>query len=224
MITKKIKLCLVDDDKLIVDLLGDYLNSILEFNVITTYYSGNSFLSHLNNSNLPDILLLDLQMKNGKGQDVVAEIVKQGLDIKLIVLSSFYRPNYLGFMFQLGVHAFIPKEIEKNKLVHVIKNVYKSGHYFDQDQMNILRKQISSKSSEIKINNKNKLTPREIDVLKLVCHQFTAQEIADKLFISKNTVDTHKANLLSKTGAKNIAGLIIFASQNRLINIDELMI
>ncbi|GLB48570.1 response regulator [Neptunitalea lumnitzerae] len=217
----KINVTLVDDHQLVTDLLKDYLNKTPEIKVTNAFYNGNDFLDHLNEHTAPDILVLDLKMQNGNGKKVIAIITQKFPEIKIIVLTSFYQPNYLGFMFQLGVHAFLPKELPKENLVTIIKEVKQKGFYFDNEQMLTLRKQISKKTPELVTDTKEILTEREMDVLKLLCLQMTAQEIADKLFISKKTVETHKANLILKTGTKNTAGLVIFAAKNKLIDLDE---
>ncbi|SHJ62622.1 response regulator transcription factor [Aquimarina spongiae] len=219
-----IKIALVEDDKLVANLLKDYLDSIDGFSVISVSYSGNSFLDTLDTENLPDIVLTDLRMKDGTGKDVVDELTKQHIGIKTIVISSHYQPNYIGYMFKSGANAFIPKEIDKKELVKVIRNVNANGHHLDIEQMETMRKQIASNTPVIPTNNIAELTPREIDVLKLLCYQLTAKEIGEKLFVSRKTVETHKSNLLSKTGAKNIAGLIIFAAQNKIIELDKIIL
>ena len=219
-----IRLTIVENDKLIANLLKDFLNQVPNFEVIDLFYNGTSFLENLDSSKLPDILLLDLKMPNVSGIDVVEALKRQGVDTKIIVISSFYDPNYLGFIFKLGVSAFIPKEIDKDALIQIIQAVYSEGYYFDQNQMKVLQGQMNTKVSNMPLDPKDALTSREIEVLKLLCHQLTAKEIGEKLFISKKTVETHKSNLLTKTGAKNLAGLIIFATQNGFIDPDEILL
>ncbi len=219
-----IKIALVEDDKLVASLLKDYLNNIDGFLVISVFHSGNSFIDSLKSDEIPDIVLSDLRMKDGSGKDVLNTLTKEYPDIKSIIISSHYQPNYLGYMFKSGANAFIPKEIDKKDLVKVIQNVARNGHHLDADQIAVLRKQIASNTPSVPTNSLDELTPRELDVLKLLCHQLTAKEIGEKLFVSKKTVETHKSNLLSKTGAKNIAGLIIFAAQNKLIELDKIVL
>ncbi len=218
--SKIIGVTLVDDDSLIVGLLADFLATIPGIEVLAVYNSGNSFLMDLSTSNVPNILLLDLKMQDGSGIEVLDAIARDFSGIKTIVLSSHYQPNYLGHMFRLGANAFLPKEIGKEELVNIIHEVSRRGHYFDSDQIEVLRTQTSDRISSFRIDHSDVLSKREIDVLRLLCHQMSAQEIGDKLFISKRTVETHKSSLLSKTGAKNVAGLIIFAAQNKLVDLE----
>ncbi|MFY0603165.1 MAG: response regulator transcription factor [Flavobacteriaceae bacterium] len=218
----KISIAITENNKLIANLLKDYLNKIEDFSVINLSYSGNSFLNFIDTGDIPDVLILDLRMEDGDGKHVINSLIERNIETNIIVLSSYYNPNYLGYMFKIGISAFIPKEISQENLIEIIRTVYRTGYYFDNEQILVLRKQIHSKNSDIPTKEKDLLTSRELDVLKLLCQQLTAKAIADKLFISKKTVETHKSNLLSKTGAKNIAGLVIFASQNNLIDLNEI--
>jgi len=220
----KITLTIIENDKLIANLLDEFLNGVPDFKVDHVFYDGESFLENLDSYEPSSILIIDLKMPNVSGVDIIEKLKNQGIDMKIIVLSSYYNPNHLGFVFKLGVSAFLPKEIDKDELIRIIQKVYTEGHYFDQHQMKVLRDQITSKTNSIPLDSKDSLTQREIDVLRLVCQQLTSKEIGEKLYISKKTVETHKSNLLSKTGARNIAGLIIYATQNGLIDPDEILL
>ncbi|AUP77373.1 response regulator transcription factor [Flavivirga eckloniae] len=220
-----IRLGIVDDDLLIVQLLSDFLRQSNNIEVALTALSGNDFLEKLSSSeNTLDIVLLDLRMKNGTGLEVLNELLKQPKRIKIIVLSTFYKSSFLGQMLKLGVDAFLPKEIDLKKLIHIIKTVHHKGHYFSQEQIDIMRTQISPKTPKLHIQQKDQLTEREIEVLQLICSQLTSKEIAEKLFVATKTVENHKSNLFLKTGVKNTAGLIIYAIQNKITNPDELII
>lgn len=221
-----IRIGIVDDDRLIVQLMTKFLENEGAYKVVLTALSGNQLLELLESDEqeLPDVILLDLRMKDGSGLDVLKKLQQTENSYKVIVLSTFYKPSFLGQMLKLGVSAFLPKEVGQQKLLHVIQEVYVRGHSFGSDQIEMLRSQISPKSPEYHLSQKDDITKRELEVLQLCCQQFTNQEIADQLFISIKTVETHKGNLLSKTGAKNIAGLIIYAIQNDLIDPNECVI
>lgn len=221
-----ISVFLIDDHRLITDLLKDYLNETSQITVSNVFYDGESFLSYLNQKDitLPNVIILDLKMKEIQGEYIIRELTTNYSQIKIIVLSAYYQPDYLGFMFKIGAHAFLPKEIPKDALVSIIKEVHTKGYFFDNNQIQVLRNDISTNIKKLQIDQKDQLSEREVEVLKLLCEQMTANEIGLKLFISKKTVETHKANLLLKTGAKNIAGLIIFASQNNLVNLNKIKI
>ncbi len=218
----KIKIGIVDDDLLFVQLLKNYIDNNGNYQVALTSTGGYQFLTEDTGS--LDILILDLRMTNGDGLEVMSELAKRGTETKIIVLSSFYRRSFMGQMLKMGAHAFLPKEIELEELLAVIKTVHHTGHYFSNDQIDVMRSQLSNKLPEFHAFSKNELTDREIDVLRLVCQQLSTKEIADSLFISPKTVETHKTNLMIKTGVKNMAGLVIYAVQNQVIDPHEIVL
>ena len=219
----KIKTGIVDDDLLFVQLLENYINNSENFEVILTSTSGHHFLSEAD-ADLPDILLLDLRMANGDGLEVMSALSQKDAETKIIVLSSFYRRSFMGQMLKMGAHAFLPKEIELEELLNAMNAVYHNGHYFSNEQVDVLRNQLSNKLPEFHSFSKDALTEREIDVLRLVCQQLSTKEIADALFISPKTVETHKTNLMVKTCVKNMAGLVIYAVQNNIIDANEIVL
>ena len=218
-------LAIVDDNKLLVELLSDYFSKQLQIEVVIRAHSGNEFLDRLTNATaLPNCVVLDLKMNDGGGIDILPELIANYPSIKIIALTSYYKPSLIGFMFKSGAHALVPKEIEKEDLLAIVKKVHTEGLYFTDEQTKLLRNQMSNNLPEPSLQTKDTLTTRELEVLKLLCKQFTAKEIAEHLFLSPKTIETHKSNLLSKTGAKNTAGLIIFALQNKIIDTNELVI
>lgn len=219
----KIKIGIVDDDLLFVQLLKKYIESCDDYQVVLTSTGGYHFLSEQETIAL-DVLILDLRMANGDGMDVMSALLQRKKDTKIVVLSSFYRRSFMGQMLKMGAHAFLSKEIELEELLKVISTVYYTGHYFSDDQLDVMRTQLSNKLPEFHAFSKNELTEREIDVLRLVCQQLSTKEIADSLFISPKTVETHKTNLMIKTGVKNMAGLVIYAVQNKVIDASEIVL
>ena len=220
---ENIKIAITDDDALIVSLLQGYLHSCEGMEVLFTANSGKAFLSLLAEASiLPDVLVLDLKMDGMDGIEVTNHLKADHPEIKVIVVSSHYQGSFMGFMLKTGVSAFLPKGISPIDLVDVIRTVHRQGFYFKEDQLDAVRQQISSKSPKPALEHDDSLSDREIEVLRLICHQKTAKEMADELFLTARTIDGHKANLFAKTGAKNIAGLVIYAIQHGYIKVDEL--
>ncbi|MCT4639256.1 MAG: response regulator transcription factor [Bacteroidales bacterium] len=221
----QINISLVDDEALVNMLLSKYLNTQDSINVISVSNDGSEFIDLLKKSeSLPDIVLLDLRMKVVNGIETIEYIKQYHPDIKIISLSSHYKESNLGYMVKTGVNAFLPKEISPEKLVEVIKEVYTKGFYFSIEQLDILRKQISKTVQAPVLSSVDSISDRELDVLKLICKQYTNSEIGEKLFISTRTVEGHRNNLYLKTGTKNIAGLIIYAVKNKLVDLEDCMI
>jgi len=122
-------------------------------------------------------------------------------------------------MIDVGASAYLVKNSAPEKVLHTIKQVYYNGFYYDKTVMNVLNERSASKRGiESKtVFDDEFLTPRERDVLELICRQYKTSEIGEALFISPRTVEVHRKNLLEKTNSKNIAGLVIFAINNSLV-------
>jgi DNA-binding NarL/FixJ family response regulator len=218
-----IDIVITDDDALIVSLLEAYLQNCAGMNVLFTAYNGSELFSQLIASPVkPHIILLDLRMDGMDGVEITTHLKNIHPEIKIIVITSHYQKAFMGFMLKTGVSAFLPKGISPAHLVDVIKTVYKQGYYFEGDQMDVLREQITSKSPKPVLDEEEVLSEREVAVLKLICQQKTAKEIGELLFITQRTAEGHKNNLFAKTGAKNIAGLVIYAIQHNIIKVEDL--
>lgn len=214
-----IHLALVDDDELVLQLLTDYFISEHGFVIDISETSGNSFITAFNKlPKKPAIILLDLRMENGDGFSVIRSLKEKGEAVKIIVLSSYAKPDFIGQMLKLGVNAFVPKQIDKKELAGIIKEVHEKGSYFSPEQIEVLRNQITPKSPQLTFNPKDQLTTREIEVLELICQQLTTAEIGDRLFISAKAVENRKSHLMEKLNVKNTAGLIISAVKYDLID------
>ena len=220
---EKINISLVDDEELILSLLSDFFDQRKEINLCCTARSGEEFLELLPSLDpLPDVIVLDLKMKKVSGLEVLEFLTKHYDGIKVIVMSSFYKKSFMGFMLKTGVSAFLPKNNSAVDLLRIIKEVKKNNLYFLEEQVQSIRDQVSSRVPKLSLIKKNKLTTREIEVLKLVCMQKTAKEIAKELFLTHRTVEGHKNNLFAKTSAKNNVGLVIYAIQNEYVKIEEI--
>lgn len=220
---ENIAIAITDDDALIVSLLHGYLQGIDGLDVVLTANSGEELLTGLRTTKIqPQIVLLDLKMSGMDGIEATHQLKDNYPDIKVIVISSHYQKLFMGFMIKTGVAAFLPKGISPVELVDIIRVVHRQGYYFKDDQIAVLREQIPVKVPKPMLQDDELLSEREVDVLKLICRQKTAKEIGELLFITQRTAEGHKNNLFAKTGAKNIAGLVIYAIQQGIIRVDEL--
>ena len=217
--SKIIKIALVDDEALFVEGLSLLFSNVAHINVTTTANSGLEFLGFLADNletDLPDIALVDIQMKPMDGFQLVEALKDKYPDLKIIILSSHYKSNVLGHMIKLGVSAFIPKNANKELLVTAIESVNNSGVYFTQTDQEMLVKFMNSKSKKLTLSLNEELSKREIEVVKLICCEHTNHEIADQLFLSKRTIESHRQRILEKVGAKNTVGLVVYAIANKI--------
>lgn len=221
---EKIKLAILDDDYLIVTLLKSFFNQNNAVKVVFDATDGYQLYKYIDQDDVEsiDILLLDLKMKTVDGLEVLKQVKVKKPELKVIVISSHYQDNSIGFMVKEGVAAFLPKGISPFELIDIIKQVYTTGFYFNKNQIDILREQISAKVPKPLPETDEFLTDREKEIIKLLCQQKTAKEIGEVLFITQRTVEGHKNNLFSKIGVRNVAGLIVYALQKHIVTLEEL--
>jgi len=220
----KIKITLIDDEPLFIEGLTLLFKNVKNIVITKTATNGYELLDDLENTsefNFPDIILVDIQMKPLDGFDLVEMLKKKYSNIKIIILSSHYKTNVVGHMIKLGVSAFIPKNANKKLLITAIESVYEHGIYFSKSDQEMLIHFMGSNSKRSIFKNDEELSNREIEVLKLICNEYTSQEIADKLFISKRTVEGHRQKVIDKIGAKNTVGLVIYAIANKLHSLSK---
>lgn len=166
---------------------------------------------------LPDIILLDIQMPVMDGIEALKRIKKRYPAQKVIILTMEDDEQFIMYMISAGVNGYLLKDAEPDELESAMQKVMVNDFYFPHRMAEQL-----VKSAGQKIFIKHKLpdfTEREMEVLELICQEFTAPEIAEKLNISPRTVEGHRKNLLEKSETKNIAGVVVFALKNRLVYI-----
>lgn len=220
---KELLVAITDDDNLIADLLRDYLSKSYNLKVLFTASNGKDLIAKLNSAAvLPDVLLLDLKMPEMNGIETTEYLKVNFPSIKIIIISSHYQRGFLNFIFKTGASAFVPKGISPVLLKDIISTVYHKGVYFMEDQVDIIREHVADTSPKPILDDEPQLSEREIEILKHICMQKTAKEIGELLFITSRTVEGHKNNLFVKTGAKNIAGLVVYAIQHKIINVESI--
>ncbi len=212
----KIKIILVDDHALFRNGLRILLNTIPNIEVIGESGNGKQFLELLE-LKIPDIVLMDINMPVMDGIEATQLATEKYPNLRIIALSMFGEEDYYYKMINAGVKGFLLKNSEINEVVEAINQVMQGASFFSQELLyNVIKNFNPHKEVEAELTN---LSKREVQVLEEICKGLSNQEIADSLFISKRTVDKHRANLLSKTNSKNTANLIMFAIKNKLIAI-----
>lgn len=210
----KLKISLVDDHALFRNGLKMLLNADKNLEVVSEAGNGKVFIESLANV-VPDIVLMDISMPIMDGVEATEIAVEKFPEMKIIALSMFGEEDYYYKMINAGVKGFLLKNSEINEVIEAIEQVAQGRSFFSQELLYNVIKNFKPKK-EPKIESAN-LSKREMQVLEEICKGLSNQEIADNLFISKRTVDKHRANLLSKTNSKNTANLIMYAIKNKLI-------
>ncbi|GAB4040407.1 response regulator [Spirosoma jeollabukense] len=174
---------------------------------------------------LPDVVLLDLSMPEMNGVETTKLIHRDYPGVKIIILSVYGEDRFVTHLMDLGVNAYLFKNVEPQEVERAIRAVVEMDFYFNEAFLNALKNRMLVKKPRRLLTDDlpATLTSREIEVLSLICKQLTAPEIADRLSLSIRTVDGHRANLLEKTNARNTAGLVLFAIKNRLIDPADLL-
>ncbi len=217
---EKIKLVLVDDEQLILEGIKMLLSMQKNISVDYMATSGAEILAHLETigkNDFPDIAMIDVQMQPMDGFELVEILKKNYPDLKIIILSSHYKSSVLGYMVKLGVSAFLPKNSDKKTFIEAIEMVDQNGMYFTKEDHEMLLSYMNTPARKKSLfDNEETLSNREIDVVKLICQEKTNQEIADILFLSPRTVESHRQRILDKIGAKNTVGIVIYAVINSI--------
>ena len=212
---KKIQIIIADDHQLFRNGLKILLSSFPEFEVAGEASNGEDFLKLLKTTPA-DIALMDINMPEMDGIEATRRGLKICPSISIIALSMYGEEEYYYKMVDSGAKGFLLKDSDISEVREAILTVMKGGSYFSQELLYHVIQKIKHRELESKSAN---LSKREKEVLHKICEGLSNQEIADTLFISKRTVDKHRANLLGKTNSKNTASLILFAIKNKLIEI-----
>lgn len=216
-LTKKPDIIIVDDHLIFRQGLKSLLESENITNVIGEAANGIEFINLLAHHK-PDVVLMDIDMPHMNGMEATKKALELMPELKIIAFSMFNDEEYYSKMIDRGVKGFILKTCGINELELAIKHVIMGESYFSNE---LLRKIIDNygRSYNPVLNKNDKLTLREISILKQICIGLTNEEIAEKLFISPKTVKSHKSHLLEKTKCKNVTALILFAVKNKIVDL-----
>lgn len=212
---EKIKLAIVDDHTLFRNGLklllsksaGNLIGEIFEAT------NGVEFLTLIENQEI-DIVLMDISMPEMDGIEATEKALEKNPNLRIIALTMFNDDDYYLKMIQAGVKGFLLKESDIQEVVYVIKTVHQGNSFFPVD---ILCKLLKAK--EQMIPDGEALSERELEILQLISEGLSNSEIAQKLYLSKRTVDKHRSNILMKTNCKNTANLVMYAVKNNLVRV-----
>jgi len=213
---KGLKIILADDHRLFRNGLKTLLLNYLEDCEIREAVDGKNFFEVLASFEA-DIVFMDIDMPFIDGITATKRAIKEHESLKIIALSMYGDEIYYYKMIDAGARGFLLKNSDIAEVIEAIETVMGGEHYFSKELLlNIVRNLRASKLSTWKAVD---LSEREMEVLELICHGSSNQEIGEKLFLSKRTVDKHRANILEKTQSKNTAHLVMNAIMNHWIRI-----
>ena len=206
---------LVDDHTLFRNGLKGLLHGRRGCHVVAEYSDGADFIAALPELEGVDIVFMDIAMPVMSGDRATRLALQQRPDLKVICLSMFGEEQYYQRMVDAGAKGFLLKDSGIEEVLDAINVVFSGEEYFSNALLESLPQQMHSSVHE----EEDALSEREVDILLGICKGLSNQEIADQLFISKRTVDAHRANILEKTGCKNTASLVVYAMKNHLVEI-----
>jgi two-component system invasion response regulator UvrY len=214
-----VKIGLVDDHILIRDALANAIRSIDEYDVSLLAENGKDFISKLNHSNIPEILILDLNMPEMDGHETIYWLLKNHPEIKILVL-SMYDAESLIHLIKVGVRGFVKKGAPPSELKHAIQSILTTGTYCSltvTSRLFGLMKDLGTKNSYWGTIILNEC---EIAFLKLVATELTYKEIAQKMKVSPRTVDNYRDALFLKLNVKSRVGLVVYAIKSGIVTLN----
>lgn len=210
MMKKPIRVFIVDDHPMVIEGMTSMLQQQPSLEVAGYAMNAASCLGFFIN-NSADVVLMDINLPDKSGTDLCKDLKDKFPDLKVLGISNFNQGSYVREMMNQGGSGYVLKNVSKEELLTAIHSVYNGKQYLSPDAGQAMRKE-TERQKELPL-----ITKREKEVLVLIAEGFTNPAIADKLFVSTSTVDSHRKSLLAKLQVKNTAALIRFALENRLI-------
>jgi len=219
---KNTKILIVDDHEVVRDGLRNILLSLDNISIAGEAGNGEDAIK-LYNSVKPDLVIMDISMPGMNGIEATRIIKEKDPDAKILILTMHDNQEYLNQIIRSGAKGFILKNTDKEELLEAVKTVASGENFFSKDISKlIIDNYIRSAKEQDKSDGYKEvpLTKREIEILKLIASGYSNQEIANILYISYNTVDTHRKNIMHKLTIKNTAGLVRYAIEKGLISLN----
>ena len=213
-----ISIYIVDDHKVFRDGVASLIKYEEDMEVIGSAGTVKDFMSEIEAIS-PDVILMDISIGDDDGTIATKWIKEKNPDSKVLILSMHHEDKYIKKVLEAGANGYLLKDAGTKEMIQALRAVANGNSFYSQKISDAIVKQLL-KGNEPKGKLKTKkLTPRELEILKLIAEEKTNQEIADSLFISIRTVDTHRRNLLDKLQVKNTVGLVRYAIQQGIVEL-----
>lgn len=214
----KIKIAIADDYKIFREGLKVGFSADEGVEVIMEADNGEDLLK-LMESGTPDVILMDLKMPIMDGMEATKEVRKKYPSVKILVVSMYEDDKFIIHLMETGANGYLLKNAEPDEILRSIYAVHENGYYFN-DLVNkaLLKKLVIKNNFKPSFNQNVELSEREMEVLKLICEEKTAAEIAKEIFLSPRSVEGIRQRLIEKVGVRNSAGLVMFAVKNGIVD------
>lgn len=214
----KTKIFITDDHKIVIDGIASFLLGNKDFELIGYSHNSKQLFDFLKKQQ-PDILLLDIRLKGLTGIQIAPVVKREYPKIKIIALSSDTDKETIDEAVKAGCCGYLSKDIEEDEFFLALNNVLSGENYYSKGIQQSIFKSYTEKTSENLTNKHDVLSDREIEVIELFAEGLSYSEIADKLCISKRTVETHKKNIMEKLNLKTTIELVKYAIINGIASI-----
>lgn len=218
---EKIRVILVDDHQIVRDGIKALISEDPSIQIVGEAASGEEFELLIQNEK-PDIVLMDINLPDTTGIELTQKTVEKYPNINILMLSMHMSDEFITNSIEVGAKGYLPKTTSQKELLEAIKTVSKGIEYYNTEVSDVLlksyirkTKNASKEKEEITIQ----LTKREVEILVLFAQGFSNKEIADKLFISIRTVESHKNNIMQKLDLKSTVELVKYAIKHKMIDI-----
>lgn len=215
--TSGLKVAMVDDHVLLLNGLANVIDSFNGYKVVIKATNGLEFIEALKNSPLPDVIILDVNMPLMDGHETALWLINNHPEIPIIILTMFDSELMLMRMMQLGVQAFLKKDVHPSELNYALDAVFTEGYYYPQSVSGKMAA-LFQKSRDKHSKDAAPFSANEITFLKLVGTELTYKEIADEMCVSERTIENYRTSLCDKLSLKNRTDLAVFAMRNGIIN------
>lgn len=216
---QKTRIHLADDHQILIDGIRTLLSTVSEFEVVGFSLTGSTIFQEVID-NKSDILILDINMPEKDGIEVIKEFAAKGFPCKVLILSSYDDLRIIKEVMKLGSSGYLTKKCAGDHIVEAIQAVSRGEEYFCKVVREKIFNTVTKDNAKLVKNNTaahSILTDRELEIITLIALEYSGKEISDHLFISMNTVETHRKNIMKKLGAKNSISLVKYALKNKLI-------
>ncbi len=216
---KNIRVMLVDDHIMMLDGLKSLLDEESEVEVVCAVSSGEAALKELKSHNI-DIVVADIHLPGMNGIELTKKLGELHPEVKVLSLTMHNEASMIHQMLQAGAWGYVVKSNNINELVDAIRIIYSGKKFLSRDVQSIVIDTVLNPDdvSQDIHTHFPKLTNRELEILNLIAREFSNKDIAEKLFISERTVETHRKNIFTKTKTRTVVGLIRYAIENNLIS------
>ena len=207
---------IVDDHQMFLDGVTTILNELPEVNVVGAFENGSDALSFIKNRQV-DLLVSDICMPEIDGRKLCKMVKEVSPETKTLIVSMYEDVYHITEMLRQGIYGYLPKNAGKQELITAVRTIGGGETFYSDRVKDTVIKSMSGQFDKNKKPLGSKLTKREIEVIRLIATEHTSVQIAEKLFISLNTAETHRKNIFRKANVKNMAGLIRYAIKNGII-------